>query len=163
MLDYPISIYKFRDNIPEIQGQYPGTPSLESCRNSMPKESQTWINIKNQISKINKILKQVSSRKLKNQISKFNKVLKQSSKSSKYQSINKISKYQSIKVSTKYQSIKVSKYQQSNKTKCQSKLSITDLMNCINLEMVRPELFNTERWLELPLWSSLWYRVAGVI
>ena len=100
MLDYPTSIYKFRDNIPEIQGQYPGTPSLESCRNSMPKESQTWINLKNQISKINKVLKQVSSRKLKNQISKFNKVLKQSvkqkssrikfQKSTKYQ--NKVSK-----------------------------------------------------------------------
>ena len=27
MLDYPTSIYKFRDNIPEIQGQYPGTAS----------------------------------------------------------------------------------------------------------------------------------------
>ena len=61
----------------------------------MPKESQTWINLKNQFSKINKVLKQVSSRKtqesdfkiqqsikteLKNQISKVNKVSKQSVK-----------------------------------------------------------------------------------
>ena len=147
-MDYPTSIYKFRDNIPEIQGQYPGTASLESCRNSMPKESQTWINLKNQISKINKVLKQVSSRKLKNQISKFNKVLKQSVKCQAEELKNQISKVK-----------KVSKYQQSIKTKCQSKLSITDLMNCINLEMVRPELFNTEKWLELPkkgnIFSSL--------
>ena len=118
MLDYPISIYKFRDNIPEIQGQYPGTASLESCRNSMPKESQTWINLKNQISKINKVLKQVSSRKLKNQISKFNKVLKQSVKCQAEELKNQISKVK--KVSKYQQSIKVSKYQSINKVSKQS-------------------------------------------
>ena len=57
----------------------------------MPKESQTWINLKNQIS-----IEQVSSRKLKNQISKFNKVLKQSVKCQAEELKNQISKVNKV-------------------------------------------------------------------
>ena len=89
MLDYPTSIYKFRDNIPErLHWNLVEIQCLRNRRHEL----------------ISRIRFQKSTKcqaeKLKNQISKFNKVLKQSvkqkssrirfQKSTKYQ--NKVSK-----------------------------------------------------------------------
>ena len=93
MLDYPTSIYKFRDNIPERL--HWNLVEIQCLRN---RKHELISRIRFQ--KINKVLKQVSSRKtqesdfkiqqsiktkcqaeeLKNQISKVNKVSKQSVK-----------------------------------------------------------------------------------